>query len=66
VAHTEQDQQQAAHRLEDCDALEKQLAAAKTKEQVKAVKKTAKSTLEKPPTMAPVSAGFSIFPRGRT
>jgi hypothetical protein len=41
--------------LEDCDVLEKQLTAAKTTEQVKAVKKIARSTLAKLPTMAPVS-----------
>jgi DnaJ-class molecular chaperone len=47
--------------LEDCNSLEKQLAAAKTKEQVKAVERIAKSTVERLPTMAPVSKTDSNY-----
>ncbi|WP_050625987.1 HNH endonuclease [Bradyrhizobium viridifuturi] len=41
--------------LEDCSALAKQLAEAKTGEQVKAVARIAESTLERLPALAPVS-----------
>ncbi|MGM4921385.1 HNH endonuclease [Tardiphaga sp. 804_B3_N1_9] len=41
--------------LEDCNALAAQLAAATTAQQIKAVKKIAKSTLENLPKLAPVS-----------
>lgn len=41
--------------LEDCDGIAKQLKAAKTVEQTKAVEKIAKATLDKLPKLAPVS-----------
>lgn len=41
--------------LEDCDGLAAQLKKAKTKDQVKAVEKIAKATLDRLPALAPVS-----------
>jgi hypothetical protein len=47
--------------LEDCDGLAKQLQKAKTRDQVKAIEKIAKATLDKLPALAPVSKSDPKF-----